>query len=418
MSEALVTAPGPLPSTPSAPAAPAAWGLPVEPTAMADYLARLAAWRDARRAELDALDRVAVASPDADLTGDVTLAMALWQSVATRCADLERVWDGGRVGRVELARLAAMVWGRDGAGVDAARPASGGGDAGAAGGVSLPEACRLSDAVTAQLRRRLALETVSADLAGHLSALRAGVERVRDLVADVPAGAARDDATALLGRLSARVEDVTARARRGADVGGLVGSLEGDVARAERDLIVAAATRRDDERDLARATAWRTELGERARAVAAVADACVAQVAPAPVLGIPQVDALGPVPADATAVDAYLVRLDAVERALARAEDAYRAPVAELADLRGLLAATRAQAAARGRDRLPEVADLLAHADAVLGAAPADLPRARGLVAALRTLLDAEAPALPPASAPVAASIPDPRPAATPGRSS
>ncbi|WP_199425339.1 hypothetical protein [Actinotalea solisilvae] len=379
-----------------APAAPAAWGRSVEHAAMAAYLDALGAWRDARRRELDALDRVAVTSPDTDLTGDVTLAMALWQSVATRHDELVRVWDGGRVGAVELARLSALVWGRDPAGGAA------GGAGGSAGttGVSLPEACRLSDAVTAQLRRRLALETVSADLAGHLAALRAAVERIRDLVAAAPAGPASDDARARLARLDERVDDVTARARRGADVGGLVGPLEADVARAERDLIVAAATRRDDERDLARATSWRAALADRADAVAALADACVRQVVPAPVLGIPQVESLGAVPASAADVDAYLLRLDAVERALARAEDAYRAPVAELTDLRGLLAASRAQAGARGRDRYPEVADLGRHAAEVLAAEPVDLPRARAVVAAYRGLLDAPDPALPPAPTP------------------
>ncbi|WP_182112464.1 hypothetical protein [Actinotalea sp. JY-7876] len=383
---------------PVAPDAPAAWGRPVAPTAMAGYLERLAAWRDARRSELDALDRAALASTD-DLTGDVTLAMALWQSVATRHDELVRVWDGGRVGRVELARLSAMIWGRSDAAVVAT-----GGAAPATTGVSLPEACRLSDAVTAQLRRRLALETVSADLAGHLAALRASVERIRDLVAAAPAGRARTEATAVLGRLSERVDDVTARARRGADVGGLVGPLETDVAHAERDLIVGAATRRDDERDLERARAWRTELDARDDEVAALADRCVAQVAPAPVLGIPRVDALGPVPSDAGEVDAYLVRLDAVERALARAQEAYAAPLAELTDLRGLLDASRAQAAARGRDRYPEVAALAGHAAAVLAAAPVDLPRARAVVGAYRNLIDAPPPAL--------------APDATPGRSS
>lgn len=382
-----------------APAAPAAWGRSVAPAAMAAYLDGLGAWRDARRRELDALDRVAVTSPDADLTGDVTLAMALWQSVATRHDELVRVWDGGRVGAVELARLSALVWGRDAAGAPAGGAAGAGGASGTTG-VSLPEACRLSDAVTAQLRRRLALETVSADLAGHLAALRAAVERIRDLVAAVPGGPSADDARARLARLDERVDDVTARARRGADVGGLVGPLETDVARAERDLIVAAATRRDDERDLARATSWRAALAARADAVAALADACVRQVVPAPVLGIPQVESLGAVPASAADVDAYLVRLDAVERALARAEDAYRAPVAELTDLRGLLAASRAQSAARGRDRYPEVADLARHAAEVLAAEPVDLPRARAVVAAYRGLLDAPDPALPPAPTP------------------
>lgn len=385
----------------TAPTAPAAWGQPVAPPAMAAYLDRLGAWRDARRGELDELDRAALSSPDTDLTGDVTLAMALWQAVATRHDDLLEVWDGGRVGPVELARLSVLVWGRT-AGVAAST------------GASLPEACRLSDAVTAQLRRRLALETVSADLAGHLAGLRAAVERIRDLVAAMTPGADRFAGTALLDDLSGRVEDVSARARRGADVGGLVGPLESDVAHAERDLIVGAATRRDDERDLARARAWRPQLVERARAVTLVADECVARVQPSPVLGIPQVDSLGPVPDAPADVDAYLARLEAVERALTRAERAYRAPVAELAGLRGLYEASVAQATARGRDVYPEVSALARFAGQVLDASPVDLPRARALVAAFRDLLAAPVPALPPGGAPPATGTTD----VAPGRSS
>jgi hypothetical protein len=374
---------------------------------MADYLDRLATWRDARRAELDELDRAALASPDAELTGDVTLAMALWQSVATRHDDLARVWDGGRVGPVELARLSSLVWGRAAAGGPAGEGAASG------AGASLPEACRLSDAVTAQLRRCLALETVSADLAGHLAALRAGVERIRDLVDAVPPEADGQGAAERLERLSGRLDDVSARARRGADVGGLVGPLETDVAHAERDLIIAAATRRDDERDRARARAWRAELAERARAVAGVADDCVARVRPAPVLGIPQVDALGPVPAAPADVDAYLARLESVGRALERAELAYRTPVVELTELRGLLDASTAQAAARGRDRYPEVAALAKAARDVLAASPVDLPRARAVVTAFRHLLESAPPALAPDGGPPAGTTD-----ATPGRSS
>lgn len=61
-----------------APDAPAAWGQPVTPDAMAGYLDAMAAWRSRRRRELDELDEAALASGDAAVTGDVTLAMALW----------------------------------------------------------------------------------------------------------------------------------------------------------------------------------------------------------------------------------------------------------------------------------------------------------------------------------------------------
>jgi hypothetical protein len=306
----------------------------------------------------------------------MTLAMTLWQSVATRADELERVWDSGRVGPAELSQLSSLVWGRLG------------GTDGTSLAVSLPEACRLSDALVGQLRRRLSLDPVSMDLGAHLRSLRATLERIRDLVADVPAGPARDRAAARLEAMDRRVADVVERARRGADVGGLTGPLETDAAVAERDLIVAAATRRDDDRDRARALALRSELAARAEAMGPVVDACVAAVSPAPVLGVPRVEALGPVPDDAAAVDAYLERLADVGRALDRVEQAYRAPVAELADLRALLDAYGAKASATGLDARPEVSGMYRLAADVVGAAPTDLDRARAAVAAFRTLLD------------------------------
>ena len=345
---------------------------------MLRYLEQLGRWRDARRTQLDELDRAALASPDPDaVTWDVTLSMTLWQAVAARYDELERVWDSGRVGQVELQRLSSLVWGRlDTAGAGPASLA-----------VSLPEACRLSDALAGQLRQRLSLDPVGLDLAAHLRTLRASLERARDLVHAEPSGQVRDAAAERLGRLDRRFADVAERAQRGADVGGLVGPLETDVALAERDLIVAGATRRDDERDRARAAVLRDELVRRAVRVAEVADACVARVRPAPLLAVPRAEALGEVPDDAAEVDAYLVRLGAVDRALTHAEEAYRAPLAELDGLRSLLDVYRAKAARTGRAAYPEVAEVYRQADAVLGETPADLPRARAVVAAYQILL-------------------------------
>ena len=345
---------------------------------MLRYLEQLGRWRDARRTELDELDRAGLESPDPDaVTGDITLSMALWQAVAARYDELDRVWDSGRAGPVELQRLSSLVWGRlDAAGAGAASLA-----------VSLPEACRLSDALAGQLRQRLSMDPVGLDLAAHLRTLRASLERVRDLVDAEPAGRAREEASERLHRLDRRMVDVAERAQRGADIGGLVGPLENDVALAERDLIVAGATRRDDERDRARAAALRDELVARAAAVAAVADECVARVRPAPLLAVPRTEALGPVPDDAAQVDAYLVRLAAVDRALTHAEQAYRAPMTELDGLRSLLDAYRAKATRTGRAAYPEVAEMYRQADAVIGEVPADLPRARAVVAAYQILL-------------------------------
>jgi hypothetical protein len=184
-----------------------------------------------------------------------------------------------------------------------------------------------------------------------------------------------------------RLEDVTRRAQRGADVGGLVRPLEADAGVTERDLIVAAATRRDDERDRARAHALRAELIARAAEVNRIVDACVAAVRSAPTLAVPRVEALGPVPDDALAVDAYLVRLANVARALALAEQTYSGPLAELDSLRQLLDVYHAKAAAIDRADRPEVGEIYRQAVAVLGETPTDLPRAHAVVAAYQTLL-------------------------------
>lgn len=360
-----------------APEAPARMGEAVEPAAMLRYLADLGAWRDHRRSELDELDRRALASPDsAALVGDITLAMALWQAVAVRYDELERVWNGGRVGRVERERLSALVWGR----LDAATT-------GASLAVSLPEACRLSDALAGQLRLRLSLDPYGVDLAARMRAMRATLERVRELVAGEPVGRGRDGGLARLARLERRFDDVVRRAQRGGDVGGLVGPWEADAAVTERDLIVGAATRRDDERDRERAVSLREELISRGERVSRAADECVARVRPAPTLAVPRVEALGPVPEDPVAVDAYLVRLEAAGRALAMAEQAYAGPLDELDRLRSLVGLYWAKAVATGHDRRPEVVAMHRQARAVVGAAPADLPRARSVVAAFQALL-------------------------------
>jgi hypothetical protein len=107
----------------------------------------------------------------------------------------------------------------------------------------------------------------------------------------------------------------------------------------------------------------------------------------APTLAVPRVESLGPVPDDALAVDAYLVRLAAVTRALALAEQAYGGPLAELADLRALLDVYRAKAAGTGRGDHPEVVAMYEQALAVVSGTPADLLRARAAVAAYQALL-------------------------------
>jgi len=382
----------------TAPAAPGRLGQPLVAQEALRYLEALGEWRDQRKAELDLLDQAALEAPDQTaFTGDMLLSMALWKAVADRHDLLLATWDSGRVGQTELERLSTLVWGRLDATMvsrpgasTAATPA--GSPAAAALAVSLPEACRLSDALAASLRARLGIDPSQADIQARVRTLRASVERVRDLVDREPAQA-HAAASSVLARLDARVADVLSRVQRGADVGGLLGPLEHDAARAERDLIVGASNRRADAHDAARARALRAELEARGAALRDLAARCVAQVAPAPRLAVPDVSALGPVPTDPVAVDAYLVRLDAVGRALTVAQDAYASALSERDELRGRLGAYAAKAAslraASGSDldAAGDLEELERRGVDTLDREPVDLDRARALVAAYQAYL-------------------------------
>jgi hypothetical protein len=381
----------------TAPTAPGRLGQPLVAQDALRYLEALGTWRDERKAELDVIDQAALGAPDgAAYTGDLLLSMALWKAVADRHDLLVATWDSGRVGATELERLSTLVWGRLDATASRAATAiqaAAGAPQAPAGAlaVSLPEACRLSDALAASLRARLGLDPSEADQQARVRALRASVERVRDLVDREPARS-RAAATSVLDRLDSRTTDVLARVKRGADVGGLLGPLEQDAARAERDLIVGASNRRADAHDEERARALRTELEARGAALRDLAARCVAQVAPAPRLAVPDVSALGPVPTEPAAVDAYLVRLDAVGRAMTMAQDAYASALAERDELRLTLGAYAAKAAdgrttPRDEQADADLAELRRRADEALDREPADLVRGRALVAAYAAYL-------------------------------
>lgn len=386
----------------TAPAAPGRLGQPLVAQEALRYLEALGEWRDQRKAELDLLDQAALEAPDQTaFTGDMLLSMALWKAVADRHDLLLATWDSGRVGQTELERLSTLVWGRLDAtmisrpGASTAAAPAGARAAAGALAVSLPEACRLSDALAASLRARLGIDPSEADIQARVRTLRASVERVRDLVDREPAQA-HAAASSMLSRLDARIADVLSRVQRGADVGGLLGPLEHDAARAERDLIVGASNRRADAHDEARARALRAELEARGAALRDLAARCVAQVAPAPRLAVPDVSALGPVPTDPAAVDAYLVRLDAVGRAMTMAQDAYASALSERDELRGRLGAYAAKAASLGGSSTSSRLDLDAASDLqelerrgvdTLDREPVDLDRARALVAAYQAYL-------------------------------
>ncbi|MGI5950261.1 MAG: hypothetical protein ACOX61_00210 [Brooklawnia sp.] len=311
-----------------APAAPGRLGEPIDVLQLRSYLIALDAWLDARRAELESLDEVVRTNPNADaLTPDVALGLQLWQAIQSRYRRLLQVWDRGRVGTREREQLASLVWGR----LD---DEAWGGHA--ASGLSLPEACRMSDALTGQLRSRLQLDPAGTQAVGRLRDLRASMERVRDQVGLEPpdeAGAAR----AQLAEMEDRLSDISEKAGRGGDIGGLLGPLEADVATFERDLIVGGVLRRQQ---VAQAPAGqpgpgsgaaRAELAGRLRADLIVRgqqlDELVTRVAAKlpnpPKYAVPDVTALGPVPTDAAQLEAYINRLKQVAKAMDVIDQAY-----------------------------------------------------------------------------------------------
>ena len=383
------------------PQPPGRIGAAVTPEDALGYLEALGAWRDQRRGELDQLDQAAMAAPDGGsatgLTGDVLLSMALWKAVADRHDLLLATWDSGRVGQVERERLSTLIWGRLDATLDprlAQRP-----DVPSSSGalaVSLPEAMRLSDALAASLRARLSLDPTDADVTGRLRQLRAQLERVRDLVIAEPQET-REAFSHKLAKLDARLAETVDKAKRGADVGGLVGPLEADAARIERDLIVGSATRAEAARSVTRARQLRSELEARGAAIRDLAAQCVATVNPAPKLAVPDVAALGPVPQTVAEVDAYLARLATVSRALNLAHGAYATAMDERSELRGRLEAYAIKAArvagtgtlsgAGTGDADDDLGELFRRAEDALRAEPTDMVRARALVAAHQAYL-------------------------------
>ena len=175
----------------SAPAAPGHLGMPLETQAAMVYLNALGHWRDERKRELDELDQAALSARDgAQLTGDIALSMALWQAVSDRYELLAATLNSGRAGVTERERMATLIWGRLDATIDPGLLA-GTGEGGLPGqpsrnaaglAVSLPEACRLSDALLSQLRVRLGLDPSGAVTTDQIRRLRAQMERIREQI--------------------------------------------------------------------------------------------------------------------------------------------------------------------------------------------------------------------------------------------
>ncbi|MEI5676641.1 MULTISPECIES: hypothetical protein [unclassified Nocardioides] len=361
----------------TAPTPPGPLGSAPEPAALQAYLHALDEWVRGRKAELDELDAAALASQrGAEVASDMALALSMWKAVSDRWQLMWATWDGGRVGQQERERITALIWGRLDSTVG-----------GGSGGTSLPEACRLSDALVSQLRAALSLAPGADAAAARIKELRAQLERLRDQVGLEPA-LGRDAAVDRLAGLMARLQDVTARAQRGADVGGLLGPLEQEAATFERDLIVGNARRREARELLEDARELQADLETRETALRTLAERCVAKVDPAPRYAVPDVSNLGAVPNTAEAIEAHVAKLHRVEQAFALVEEKYAGALAELSQLVDLLDALRAKAAAHAIADQPDLAASERQARDVLAREPVPVPVARSLVGTYSTWLD------------------------------
>ncbi len=364
------------------PIAPGRLGVAARPVEMLEYLGKLDAWLGQRRAELDALDsQIQATGRQAELTGDITLALALWQAVKTRQDLLLRTWDSGRVGQVELDQLSGLIWGRldtEASTIDRLRSLA----------VSLPEAGRLCDALVAQLRTRLNTDPNAEQQLIRLRGLRAQFERIRDQIGLEPP-AQRPAALAKLSSLLQRAEDLGGKRERGGDIGGLLGPLEIDAARYERDLIVTAAQRREARDLVTRARETHGALAARERAVRQVAAQAAATCWPLPAGGVPALADLGPIPNTRAALQPYLTQLDSYAAALAAAHRDLAAAIDEVPRTRELLGALIAKASSLGHADDPT---LLAIAELIRaqfgGDGPTVLPVVNELLAAYSARLD------------------------------
>ena len=309
------------------------------------------------------------------------LSMALWKAIQDRYQLIFATWDGGRVLESERERISSLIWGR----LDGASDLPGG------LAVSVPEACRLSDALAAQLRTVLSLVPGADASTARIKQLRAQLERLRDQVQLEPANA-RVTAASRVAGLAGRLAEVTDKAQRGADVAGLLGPLEIDATTCERDLIVGNAQRRDARDLLVSVRELRADLESRESALERLAEQCVRTVDPAPHYAVPDVDALGPVPNTPGQLTAYRVRLDRVSEALNLAQHKYADALAEHAELVDLLDAYAAKARALGVADRPDLIDSERRAREVLARRPAPMKVCRQLVSTYQSWLTEAGP--------------------------
>ena len=281
----------------AAPTAPGSLGVPIHAAEAQSYVTALRQWVAQRRADLGEVDSAILRlspSEQTAITTDLTVALTFWKAINDRLTLLETTFDGGRVGPKEAERLSTLIHGRlDSNTSSTSRYRRAARSRSASRGLSparLPDPDAAGPRVPRPGRRR--------GISAHHRA-RAAAERIRDQLPLVPMGSERDAAAEQLARLDRRVADLVQRPRRGADVGGIIGPLEIDLAALERDLIVAAAERANAAQDRASTKQQIEELDARAAAIRALERACLETVTPGPPPGHPQRPRAGPRPARA-----------------------------------------------------------------------------------------------------------------------
>jgi len=282
------------------------------PTAgqMLTYLGQLGTWIDDSRRDLDRLDNKFQAAGQTQGVQDIAMTLTVWQAIQARYADLNRTWDSGRVTDQDLKKLAVMIWSNLN---DMLTPGT---TLNAGGGLnlSLPEACRMLEALIAQLSSKYQLAPVPTETSARIASLLAQVERIRDQSALDPPQA-RTIADAEIADLASDVQTLIDKAERGGDIGGILGPLEVRAAQMERDLIVGHAERAMLAGKMDQARSRRAALAGREEAIWNLVRKTRASVHPAPKYAVPHVEALGEIPATAEELDAYLAKLDQVSQA-------------------------------------------------------------------------------------------------------
>ncbi len=364
----------------TAPDPPAGPGEPLAPVALTHYLQELGRWRQRRQRELDILDEVAAARDDSDDTADdLTMSMALWHAAAQRYDLLVTAAEGAGPGGPDSRsrdRINRLVWGLiEQPGTETHNLS-----------LSLPQACRLSDALASALRSRLQVDDSVDLVADRLHAVQSRVDRIAELVTDRSAQD-RGDYEARLRQIEDGLARLATAEPESSDRRPDVGRLESLAAGTERDLILDAVRRAHGRADPDHVARVRDELVTKADAVRVLAERALGSLTPAPHLAIPDVEALGDVPEDRGELTTFLAGLERVDRALEQAHIAYATTLAHHAELLDRADALAATLSGTGAPTSVDLAGMLSRTIEALHNMPADLQRAAALISAQEAYL-------------------------------